>query len=293
MTRSDLRAAVRDYLRQLREDPFSDTAVNTALERAADEITRQADWAVVEDYFSSVVGQREIALPLDIVRILSCSFQPGAGTQLATAIASDDPGEDGVLTVLSTTGFDAAGTLKIEAEEITYTGITATAFTGVSRGANDTDAAAHSEGEGVVDATIAFRPLMRTTPAELDRMTPAWRSQAPGTPTYYYTYPAKLGFDRAPDKPGYWNLKLDTSIRPELFASDTSDPDFLWVPFHDLLALGAAAALARRLASDEAYEKQAKEWEADFARGIALLRTRSLGFESAEFGRVAPNTGRI
>lgn len=48
------------------------------------------------------------------------------------------------ITVVSTTGFSATGTIRIESEDITYTGITATTFTGCTRGANSTTAIAHS-----------------------------------------------------------------------------------------------------------------------------------------------------
>ena len=46
--------------------------------------------------------------------------------------------------VASSTGFDSAGTLFIENEQITYTGISTNTFTGCTRGANGTTAATHS-----------------------------------------------------------------------------------------------------------------------------------------------------
>ncbi len=49
------------------------------------------------------------------------------------------------ITVNSTTGFDSTGTLFIGNEQITYTGTSSTTFTGATRGANDTTAAAHSD----------------------------------------------------------------------------------------------------------------------------------------------------
>ena len=53
------------------------------------------------------------------------------------------------VTVASTSGFDSSGTLFIENEQITYTGTTSTTFTGATRGANSTTAAAHSSGTQV------------------------------------------------------------------------------------------------------------------------------------------------
>ena len=49
------------------------------------------------------------------------------------------------VTVNSTTGFDSTGTIFIGNEQITYTGTSSTTFTGATRGANNTTAAAHSD----------------------------------------------------------------------------------------------------------------------------------------------------
>jgi hypothetical protein len=49
------------------------------------------------------------------------------------------------VTVNSTTGFDSTGTIFIGNEQIIYTGTSSTTFTGCTRGANDTTAAAHSD----------------------------------------------------------------------------------------------------------------------------------------------------
>jgi len=51
--------------------------------------------------------------------------------------------------VTSTSGFATTGTLLIGTEQITYTGLTATTFTGLTRGANATVAAAHTSGDVV------------------------------------------------------------------------------------------------------------------------------------------------
>jgi len=57
--------------------------------------------------------------------------------------------------VVSTTGFSNAGSLIIEAELITYTGITATSFTGCTRGAAGSPNKAHNSGEAVNGAQVA------------------------------------------------------------------------------------------------------------------------------------------
>jgi len=68
-----------------------------------------------------------------------------ASTELATAIASDTTmSGSGTITVDSTTGFSSSGTLQIDSEKFTYTGVTSTTFTGVTRATSSTTAAAHS-----------------------------------------------------------------------------------------------------------------------------------------------------
>ncbi len=68
-----------------------------------------------------------------------------AVTTLSVAAAAGDT----TLTVADTTAFPAAGTLLVDNEQVTYTGKTATTFTGLTRGANATAAAAHTAGSVV------------------------------------------------------------------------------------------------------------------------------------------------
>ena len=56
---------------------------------------------------------------------------------------------DTTLTVQNTSGFTATGTLLIGSEQITYTGITSTTFTGCTRGANSTTAAGYPDATAV------------------------------------------------------------------------------------------------------------------------------------------------
>ena len=68
-----------------------------------------------------------------------------ASTELATAIASGTGMTgSGTITVDSTTGFSSSGTLQINSEIFTYTGVTSTTFTGVTRAQSSTSAAAHA-----------------------------------------------------------------------------------------------------------------------------------------------------
>ena len=64
------------------------------------------------------------------------------------------------ITVVSTTGFDAAGSIQIANETITYTGTTATTFTGCTRGAGGTTAAAHNTGVSVAQFTSGGIPTL-------------------------------------------------------------------------------------------------------------------------------------
>lgn len=65
--------------------------------------------------------------------------------QLAQAMGAGDV----VANVVSTIGFPSSGLLMIDAEQMQFTGTTATSFTGLVRGVNGTTAATHSNGATV------------------------------------------------------------------------------------------------------------------------------------------------
>lgn len=75
-----------------------------------------------------------------------------------STLLTDNPLTIGATTVnvISTTGFPTAGAISIGAEIIFYTGITATSFTGCTRGADGTSAAAHALNDQVDHNVIAF-----------------------------------------------------------------------------------------------------------------------------------------
>jgi len=68
------------------------------------------------------------------------------------------------ITVASTTGFATTGVLFILGEQVIYTGLTSTTFTGCTRGSNDTTAAAHASGVQVASFTNGGVPqfIVRT-----------------------------------------------------------------------------------------------------------------------------------
>ena len=78
------------------------------------------------------------------------------------SMTPSSPATAGNLTVVTTTvpvpgeAFSASGTLVLDAEEITYTGVTGTTFTGITRGANSTTPAAHANSIDVNEVTTSW-----------------------------------------------------------------------------------------------------------------------------------------
>ena len=81
-------------------------------------------------------------------------------TTLAEALDATETEID----ITSSTGFDSTGTIFIENEEITYTGISTNTLTGCTRGANSTTAATHDNGTSVAqfDNGAVPRFIVRT-----------------------------------------------------------------------------------------------------------------------------------
>lgn len=80
-------------------------------------------------------------------------------------------------TVYDTTGFPASGTLLVEGEEITYTGTTATTFTGLVRGTNGTTAAAHA-----IDVEVHQKSNLVVS-APVQAIAEGWEWNVPGVVT--------------------------------------------------------------------------------------------------------------
>jgi len=80
-------------------------------------------------------------------------------TQLAIRVtASTTMSGSGSLTVDSTTDFATSGTIQIDSEQFTYTGVTSNSFTGVTRATSSTTAAIHS-----TDASVSQDWTVRDT----------------------------------------------------------------------------------------------------------------------------------
>ena len=96
-------------------------------------------------------------------KIFSCG-----STELASKILSTTGMTgSGTITVDSTTGFSSSGTLQINSEIFTYTGITSTTFTGVTRATSTTTAAAHAL-DDVVSESWTERDSGRTSATKYD-----------------------------------------------------------------------------------------------------------------------------
>ena len=101
---------------------------------------------------SNIVTVNKVSHALDLGEYITLSSVtvPGQTTTLNGAITDSDT----TITLTSASGFSAAGTVRIENELITYTGISTNDLTGCTRGTNSTTAAAHIDTTAVREATV-------------------------------------------------------------------------------------------------------------------------------------------
>ncbi len=86
----------------------------------------------------------------------------GSMTTLQTAAGASDT----TLTVTDTAAFPTTGTLQLDIEQVTYTGKTATTFTGCARGANGTTASQHDVGGTVAEVQTYYDYLVADHPVQ-------------------------------------------------------------------------------------------------------------------------------
>ena len=141
-------------------------------------------------------------------------FQDGV-TTLSAGITNADT----TIPVVSTTGFQNAGAIIIGSEVITYTGKTATSFTGCTRGQYGSSNAAHLAGVYVGEAqapTGAVALFMSdTTSSNGVALDPADKSKIVFTTAGYYNVQFSLqllSFDNAVDNVTIWFSKNGTNI---------------------------------------------------------------------------------
>ncbi len=104
----------------------------------------------------------------------------------STLLNGDHTAASTTITVDSTTGFPAIGSIKIGSEEICYTGTTATTLTGITRGCNLTTAATHLDNSLTYDLTPFSLAAGATG-------TVTWTYSADSTGTVYFTARATSG----------------------------------------------------------------------------------------------------
>ena len=96
------------------------------------------------------------------------------------------------VTVASTTGFDSAGTLHVGNEQITYTGTTSTTFTGATRGAGGTTAAAHSDATQVAQFEEGGVPRYVVRSPDNGYLLYPFPTKSYSVKFDYYTFPTDL-----------------------------------------------------------------------------------------------------
>jgi|TARA_B100001059_G_scaffold118549_1_gene118707 hypothetical protein len=125
---------------------------------------------------------------------------------VATTLNGSHSDSVATLTLASTTGLDATGTVHIGGEQVTYTGISGNDITGCTRGANSTTAATHADEVAVTqfDAGSIPRSIVRTP--DNNYLLYPYPDKAYTLAFDYYTFPSDL------------SAHGDTTTIPERFA---------------------------------------------------------------------------
>jgi hypothetical protein len=131
-------------------DTLYASATNTLAKLAGNTTTTKKFLSQTGTGSASAAPTWEVIDPSDINTQYG-AFYFDYSTTLTSAITLSQT----TIPVVSTTGFSAAGSLIIGAELITYTGITATSFTGCTRGAAGSPNKAHNLGDAVNGAQVA------------------------------------------------------------------------------------------------------------------------------------------
>ena len=130
---------------------------------------------------SLISGSKRYPLPSDYLQLRTIQYD--ASTIATTTLDGNITDADTSITLASVTGFTATGTILIESEQITYTGISTKTLTGCTREVNGTTKAAHTDGKSVSEIYTTFtagsistnvdkeiKPLNYVTPQLLPRI---------------------------------------------------------------------------------------------------------------------------
>jgi len=171
------------------------------------------------------------------------------------------------ITVASTTGFDSAGTIYVGNEVITYTGTTSTTFTGATRGASGTTAAAHSTG---------------VTVAQFDKGgVPTHIVRTPDNNYLLYPYPTKS-----------YSIKFDYYTYPTTLSdhdSTTTIPD----RFSDVIVTGATAFVFQYRGETNQYQLNMQRFEQGIKNMQSLLINRFDYLRSTYIVRNTQSNARV
>ena len=135
-------------------------------------------------------------------------------TGTSTTLNGDINASVTTVTVASTTGFESSGTITIGEENITYTGKTATTFTGCTRGADSTTAASHTSGDAVVRSSKWYN-ITRSSGAYSATADEGWTSTIIG---------GVLVMTNNFDNPQYWALTDGKPLSSQLMQDLTNWP---------------------------------------------------------------------
>ena len=111
---------------------------------------------------------------------------------IATTLNGSHSDSVATLTLASTTGLDATGTVHIGSEQVTYTGILGNDITGCTRGANSTTAAAHSSGVAVTQFEGGGVPRSIVRTPDNNYLLYPYPDKAYALVFDYYTFPSDL-----------------------------------------------------------------------------------------------------
>jgi hypothetical protein len=172
---------------------------------------------ILRQYFNQIdalTSQLRLGLLNTLALPQGAFFQDGV-----TTLSANINNAVTTIPVVSTTGFQNAGALLIGAELITYTGKTATSFTGCARGQFGSSNAAHVSGVYVTEGQAATGSvalvMTETSSSNGVALDPADKSKIVFTTAGYYNiqFSAQLlSFDNAVDNVTLWFSKNGANI---------------------------------------------------------------------------------